>query len=809
MRTDRLTAIDADVPEAPDAEPAPVLAPATRRRVAETLLGALACWLAAAMFAPVFGSLRTFAVPTVAATAGALIVSLLAGRRNLALRWTLVVSVLAAALFVSYTVLVGSLAFGVVPGADTLSGLRRGIGDGFAQMLDGSFPLGEDTLPLVFVTLCTWAATAAAAELVRRTRLASAPIVAPIALAGLAMPVVAPDQPPAAWHIGALLAICLVLVLVRAVPDPKTTGTVIGAKVEGLAEFHSRSLLSARLSLGLPIIALVAVLAPVLGALATTRDPVDPRELRDEVVESVRVADPLGEYKRIAGQTPARPAFQVRIEGATAQEVARVAIVRLDSYDGVRFGTTDRYEPVGSWLVPAADRPTVGRDITLQFSNTDLDAPWLPTGAVPLRTDLRGVSYAPSSGDLLASGTVKGLSYDVRARLVAPTLGELATAGVDLSPEADPYRSLPGGLPPSLGRVASEATQGAANPAEALDKLTTFLRTGFALDATAPAGHTAGRLEQFLRVDRRGSPEQFAAAFAVMARTLGYPTRVVVGYKLTANDAGQSRALEFVTSASYHAWVEVRFNGLGWVAYDPTPATGTTAPPTPGATTGSPDTVTPSGGAEQRTPRELGPSEADLADLDGSGWLRTAAIVAAVVGGAALVVALVVGSIVGAKAFRRRRRRRRASTADRVIGAWDEVVDRLVELHVPISTSMTPRDITALTRARYGTAATLPLSFLVPDVGRAVFGPTPPGEELAERAWERALEFEQNLALTLNRRQRWQARLSLRSLRDLDDGSRAAERDAAPRPDAGTDGSGADRRLDAPDPLDTPVPADV
>jgi transglutaminase-like putative cysteine protease len=809
MRTDRLTAIDADVPEAVAEEPAPAHAPGLRRRAAEAALGALACWLAAAMFAPVFDSLRRFAVPTVAAAAGALIVSLLAGRRNLALRWSLVVSVVTAALFVSYTVLVGSLSFGVLPGVDTLSGLRHGVGDGFAQMLETAFPIAEDTFPLVFVTLCTWASTAAATELVRRTRLASAPALAPVVFAGLAMPVVGPHQPPEPWHIGAFLAVCLVLVLVRAVPDPKATGTVIGPKVEGLAEFHSRSLLSARLSLGVPIIVLVAVLAPVLGAVATTRTPADPRSLRNEVVEVQRLADPLGEYKRIVGQTPARSAFQVRIEGATAQEVARVAIVRLDAYDGVRFATTDRYEPIGSSLIQAADRPTVGRDITLKYANIDLDAPWLPTGAVPLRTDLRGVSYAPTTGDLLAPGSVKGLSYDVRARLVSPTLADLAAAGIDLSPAADAYRSLPGGLPPGLGRVASEATQGAANPAEALDKLTAYLRTGFALDTGSPAGHTAGRLEQFLRVDRRGSPEQFATAFAVMARTLGYPTRVVVGYKLTADDAGQARALEYVTSASYHAWVEVRFNGLGWVAYDPTPATATTTPPAPGAAPGSPDTVTPSGGAEQRTPRELGPSEADLADPDGSGWLRAVALTTAAVGGVALVVLLVVGAIVGAKTLRRRRRRRRASTADRVVGAWDEVVDRLVELHLPISTSMTPRDITALTRTRYGTAATLPLSFLVPDVGRAVFGPTPPGEEVAERAWARAVEFEQNLTLTLNRRQRWQARLSLRSLRRLDDGTHPDDTDAETRRDTDATTTRAERSLDTPDPLDTPAPRDA
>lgn len=52
----------------------------------------------------------------------------------------------------------------------------------------------------------------------------------------------------------------------------------------------------------------------------------------------------------------------------------------------------------------------------------------------------------------------------------------------------------------------------------------------------------------------------------------------------------------------------------------------------------------------------------------------------------------------------------------------------------------------------------------MPDVGRAVFGRATPDDELADRSWARALEFEQNLAITLNLSQRWRARLLLRPL---------------------------------------------
>jgi transglutaminase-like putative cysteine protease len=765
MPSSRLAEIDNDLPADPDVPDSP--RPPTRRLLwLEITLVGLACWVAAAAFRPVFAAARTFSAPTVAAIVLATVIARLAARRNIAARWSLVGSAVVAALFVSYTILVGSLAGGVVPGPDTLSGLREGIGHGFSSMLGDALPLANHTLALVFVTFVSWLGATAATELTQRTSIPALPLLAPLAIFGLAMPVVAPNHPPSLWHIGAFIALCLLVVLVRAVPDPRATGTVIGPRVDGLAEFHSRSLLSSRLALGLPLIALCAVIAPLVGDATATRDPFDPRDLREQRVEPIRVEDPLGEYKRIVGQSPPQSAFRVTSDGVSITDIARVAVVRLDTYDGVRFTTSDRYQVAGPLLTSPDQRPSSGRDTTLKFSDLDLDDPWLPTGGTPTRIDLRGVGFDAASGDLLAPGSVKGLEYELRARIVTPTPAELAAAPLDTNADADLYRALPGGLPPNIGRIANEVTAGATTPGEALQKLATFLQTEFTLDPTAPAGHAAGRLEQFLRADRAGSAEQFATAFTVMARSLGFPARVVVGYKLIANDNGSPRPLEYVYSNSYHVWSEVKFATLGWVAYDPTPSAGTTPPQRPTDTASSPATVTPQASGQQSTPKELGPSEADPATNTSSSWWDPFVTVAFVVGAVLALVLAVCGAIIGVKGFRRRKRRGEGRAADRVVGAWDEVVDRLIELQFPITQSMTPRDIARATQATYGTAATLPLSFLVPDVGRAVFSGIEPDAETVDRSWLRAHEFEQNLAITLSRSQRWRARLSLRPLRN-------------------------------------------
>ena len=765
MTISRLAEIDADLPDVATT-PSSALGGTRRLLWLETLLIVATCWVAAAVFRPAFSTVRTFAAPTISGIVIAAVLAIAAGHRGLALRWSLSLSAVVALLFVSYTILVGTLAGGVVPGGDTVNGLRQGAIDGFAALLGDELPLVNQPLARVFVTLAAWLTAAVAVELCRRSPLPAVPLLAPLALFTLALPVVAPRHPPSFWHIGAFIALALLVILVRAVPDPKATGTVIGSRADGLTEFHSRSLLSARLFLGLPLIALCASVAPILGNVATRRDAYDPRGLRDQIVKPLRVNDPLGEYKRIIGQSPARPAFQISVSGATVSEVARIAIVRLDAYDGVRWTTNDHYRIAGPVLNNIGRAVAPERDVTFTLSNLDLEDPWLPSAGTPTRIDLGGVGFDSRTNDLLATGSLKGLGYELRSRLVLPTPTSLGAATVTPSTGTgtDLDRALPGGLPPNIGRIATEAAAGATSPAETLDKLANYLRTGYTLDPASPAGHSAGRLDQFLRVDRSGSAEQFAAAFAVMARTLGYPTRVVVGYKLIAQKDGQSRPLEFITSANYHAWDEVHFDNLGWVGYDPTPS-GAASPPTKTDAANTSEAVAPGGGGEQRTPHPIGPSETDPHAAKGTGWWHTVVIIALALVGVIVLMALGCGVVLGLKARRRRRRRTTGPVADRVVGAWDEVLDRLVELHFPVAPSMTPRDIARATQAVYGTAAALPLSFLVPDVGAAVFGRSVPEEPVATRVWHRALEFEQNLAITLNSRQRWRARLSLRSLR--------------------------------------------
>ena len=70
------------------------------------------------------------------------------------------------------------------------------------------------------------------------------------------------------------------------------------------------------------------------------------------------------------------------------------------------------------------------------------------------------------------------------------------------------------------------------SPIEELRAIESYLRTGYSYNPNAPPGSSIASVERFLFTTRSGQPEQFAASFAILARVLGLPARVSVGYLL-------------------------------------------------------------------------------------------------------------------------------------------------------------------------------------------------------------------------------------------------------------------------------------
>jgi transglutaminase-like putative cysteine protease len=137
-------------------------------------------------------------------------------------------------------------------------------------------------------------------------------------------------------------------------------------------------------------------------------------------------------------------------------------------------------------------------------------------------------------------------------------------------------------LPWTFSDFARHVTYGASTPFEQAVAIEYAIRDGRRLDPTAPVGSSYARIDTFLFRPagsepgaQAGTSEQFATAFAVLARSVGLPTRVVVGFDAGVPGPDGSRV---VRGRDARAWPEVYFAGLGWYAFDPSPTAEVTRP---------------------------------------------------------------------------------------------------------------------------------------------------------------------------------------------------------------------------------------
>ncbi len=94
-----------------------------------------------------------------------------------------------------------------------------------------------------------------------------------------------------------------------------------------------------------------------------------------------------------------------------------------------------------------------------------------------------------------------------------------------------------------------------------------FLDGSFTYDINVDYTSDVDAMKTFLE-QRRGYCEQFAATYAAMARSIGIPARVVIGFNPGEPDEFGNFT---ITSYQAHAWVEVYLSNFGWLTIDPTP----------------------------------------------------------------------------------------------------------------------------------------------------------------------------------------------------------------------------------------------
>ncbi len=275
------------------------------------------------------------------------------------------------------------------------------------------------------------------------------------------------------------------------------------------------------------------------------------------------------------------------------------------------------------------------------------------------------------------------MTYTVESVDIAPDGPALASALAGTPNDDAVTGEIPSDLPDTLTNLAQKVTANADSPAAKAAAIQAFLRSSqFSYSTERLPGSGYQALENFLLVDHKGYCEQFASAMAMMARVVGIPSRVSVGF-LPGDRDGDSWK---VSIRDMHAWPELYFAGYGWVRFEPTPASVTGAAPSwtvrtsndPGEDpseqpSAEPTESTASQNADPSTAPTAGPTTADPGL--GRRIARTVLVVAS-----SLLLLLILAA---PATIRIRRRSARFDPdelpADQVEAAWAEIRDTVLD----------------------------------------------------------------------------------------------------------------------------------
>jgi hypothetical protein len=261
-----------------------------------------------------------------------------------------------------------------------------------------------------------------------------------------------------------------------------------------------------------------------------------------------------------------------------------------------------------------------------------------------------------------------------------------------------------------------------------------WFRTEFEYSLEVQSGHGNNAIENFLR-DRVGYCEQFAGTYAAMMRTLGIPARVAVGFTSgTQTETG----VYSVLGKNAHAWPEVWFDGVGWVAFEPTPGRG--APGAENYTGLAPQQDTSrvdnsSGGADTldvpaltvplgAVDRQFDPNIPDeFADPTGADQPTDETTSTDSDGRQIWLVLAILAALAVAPTVVRRLRARRSGSVEHQLGRiWTRSLEALADAGVPVASSQTPLETAAVTKVHFPMVSR-PVALLADAVTAATYRP--------------------------------------------------------------------------------------
>lgn len=441
--------------------------------------------------------------------------------------------------------------------------------------------------------------------------------------------------------------------------------------------------------------------------------------------DEVTVANPLVDLRRDLARGEDVDLLVVETGGETPTYL-RTSV--LTQYDGRQWSTGERAAPADQTADGTPLPPVPGlvswSETPVEFRATDaFRSRWLPlpeqVSAVEAEKDWR---YDRLTRDFVA--WEEELDTAGRSWSAVQVVPEVDASSMDRGRAGGPpggrmWTRLPDDLPPLVEDLAAEVTASADTPFRKARALQSWFRSEFdySLDQVESVGDDD--LVAFLSPEGRvGYCEQFAASMALMARSLGIPARVAVGF-LSPEQTAQGQYV--FSSHDLHAWPELYFEGAGWLRFEPTPGARSPEPPswsTDPLQGESSEAPRPSASASPSASPSRAPSASPRPSL-APGAERRVADDASTVSLQSVALALgvlVLLALASTPALVRRRRRAARLGSAEPEAWWDEVRDTVVDLGGGWPRGRSPRETALAVRDAHPDVAWTALSRIVSEL---------------------------------------------------------------------------------------------
>lgn len=668
---------------------------------------------------------------------------------------------------------------GVLPSPAGLLDLTTGVALGWKQLLTISLPVGQYEALLVPFFSLILVVTVIALSIALRTRFGEIGVLGPVIIVIFAI-AFGPSfaQFPAQLAIGVLVS-TLLWIIWRRWSRRRAAIRLLSAQLADTPQNEIRAdsrfvgfrtLVSAGLILVLASGTAVAAAAalPPTGARDVLRSAVT------QPFEPRNYPSPLSGF-RSYWQQPNAGSVELTVTGLPAS--GRLRIATLDTYDGVVYsvGSATDDSASGSFTrVPYQfDQSAIqGNQVSLTVTVQQYSGVWLPTVGDFEKVNFAGTDatslrdsffYNNTTGTAAVVGGLKtGDGYTIEAIVPKqPTSAELSRveAGSAVVP-------LLGALPAQLTTTLNEYTQNQTTQGGKLVAMIAALKAngyishGIGTERASRSGHAADRINELL-TDKQmiGDGEQYAVTAALMARQLGFPARVVLGFVPRSTGSGSIE----VRGSDISAWIEVDTAQYGWVTVDPNPPVRAIPDEVKNQTdpVTRPQTIVPppQTQADPPDPQNVPDAQEHITPVPNA--FLVALFIALRVGAWALLAFGVIASpflvIVAMKARKRRLRRTAGTPLAKITGGWREFEDRILDYGFLPPAAATRSEVAA-------TVGGPQPAVLAAVADRATFSPGSPEVGEVDLVWRSVSELTASLGFGKTRWERFKARISLRSL---------------------------------------------